>query len=51
MASSAECSAAHGGGLLGAIGFVPLGLGIAMASFSGVTLMIARARAQRQPFE
>ena len=41
---AAERSAAHAGGLLGAIGFAPLGLGVVMASFSGMTLVIVRAR-------
>lgn len=39
---AAERSAARGGGLLGGIGLVPLGLGMVMALFSGVTLLIAR---------
>ena len=36
---TAERSAAQGGGLLGGFGLVPLGLGIMMACFSGVTLL------------
>ena len=40
---AAERSAAQGGGLLGGFGLLPLGLGIVMACFSGVTLVIARA--------
>jgi hypothetical protein len=39
---AAERSAAHGGGLLGGFGLVPLGLGMIMACFSGVTLVVAR---------
>ena len=39
---AAERSAAHGGGLLGGIGLVPLGLGMMMACFSGATLVVAR---------
>ena len=39
---AAERSAAHGGGLLGGIGLVPLGLGIMMACFSGLTLVVTR---------
>jgi hypothetical protein len=39
---AAERSAAHGGGLLGGIGLVPLGLGMTMACFSGVTLAVTR---------
>ena len=46
---AAERSAAHGGGLLGAVGLIPLGLGIVMACFSGVTLLVVRAaRDQRR---
>ena len=37
---AAERSAARGGGLLGGIGLVPLGLGLVLALFSGVTLVI-----------
>jgi hypothetical protein len=40
---AAERSAAQGGGLLGGFGLLPLGLGIVMACFSGVTLVMARA--------
>ena len=40
---AAERSAAQGGGLLGGFGLLPLGLGIVMACFSGVTLVTARA--------
>lgn len=40
---AAERSAAHGGGLLGGFGLLPLGLGIVMACFSGVTLVAVRA--------
>jgi hypothetical protein len=39
---AAERSAAHGGGLLGGIGLLPLGLGMTMACFSGVTLVVTR---------
>ena len=39
---AAERSAAHGGGLLGGIGLVPFGLGMMMACFSGVTLVVTR---------
>jgi len=39
---AAERSAAQGGGLLGGFGLLPLGLGIVMACFSGVTLVMAR---------
>jgi hypothetical protein len=39
---AAERSAARGGGLLGDFGLLPLGLGIVMACFSGVTLVMAR---------
>ena len=39
---AAERSAAHGGGLLGGIGLVPLGLGMMMACFSGVTIVVTR---------
>jgi hypothetical protein len=45
---AAERSAAHGGGLLGGVGLIPLGLGVAMASFSGVTLVVARAGRDRR---
>lgn len=41
---AAERSAARGGGLLGGFGLIPLGLGIGLACFSAVTLMIARTR-------
>ena len=40
---AAERSAAQGGGLLGGFGLLPLGLGIVMACFSGVTLVMVRA--------
>jgi hypothetical protein len=39
---AAARSAAHGGGLLGGIGLVPLALGITMACFSAVTLVVTR---------
>ena len=45
---AAERSAARGGGLLGGIGLVPLGLGIVMALFSGVTLVTARGDRSRR---
>jgi hypothetical protein len=40
---AAERSAAHGGGLLGGVGLIPLALGIGMAVFSVITLAMARA--------
>lgn len=40
---AAERSAAHGGGLLGGVGLIPLALGIGMAVFSAITLAMARA--------
>jgi hypothetical protein len=43
---AAERSAAQGGGLLGGFGLLPLGLGIVMACFSGVTLVMARGAPQ-----
>jgi hypothetical protein len=44
MLQAAERSAARGGGLLGGIGFLPIGLGIGLACFSLVTLVLARTR-------
>jgi len=44
MLQAAERSAARGGGLLGGIGLLPIGLGIALACFSLVALVIARTR-------
>jgi hypothetical protein len=42
MLKAAEASAARGGGLLGGLGLIPLGLGIVLALFSGVTLFLTR---------
>ena len=39
---AAERSAARGGGLLGGFGLIPLGLGIGLACFSLVTLVLTR---------
>jgi hypothetical protein len=42
MLEAAEASAARGGGLLGGVGLIPLGLGIVLALFSGVTFFVTR---------
>ena len=41
---AADRSAARGGGLLGGFGLLPLGLGIGLACFSLVTLVLTRTR-------
>lgn len=41
---AAERSAARGGGLLGGFGLIPLGLGMGLACFSLVTLVLTRTR-------
>ena len=45
MLKAAEESAARGGGLLGGLGVIPIGLGIVLALFSVVTLVLIRHRA------
>ena len=45
MLKAAEESAARGGGLLGGVGVIPIGLGIVLASFSVVTLVLTRRHA------
>jgi hypothetical protein len=39
---AAQRSAARGGGLLGAFGLLPLGLGLAIACLAGVSLVLSR---------
>jgi hypothetical protein len=41
---AAERSAARGGGLLGGLGLLPLGLGLMLAAFSVITLLLVRPR-------
>ena len=40
MLKAAEESAARGGGLLGGLGVIPIGLGVCLAVFSVVTLLL-----------
>lgn len=47
MLRAAEESAARGGGLLGAIGLIPIGLGLLLAMFSVITLAWLRLAAPR----
>ena len=42
MLQAAEESAARGGGLLGGLGIIPIALGIVLALFSVVTLVLIR---------
>ena len=41
---AAQLSAARGGGLLGGLGLLPLGLGLMLAAFSVITLLLVRPR-------
>jgi len=42
MLNAADESAARGGGLLGGLGLIPIGLGVFLADFSILTLLVAR---------
>jgi hypothetical protein len=46
---AAARSAARGGGLLGAVGLLPLGFGLAIACVAGLSLVLSRGQASQSP--